>query len=82
MYKRQVLPYPHTFNWSAIRFLDGGVVPTRPSAGAGVAISVQKQGQLLTISQPDGQHGLPESLDGELSIALPKSCLLYTSRCV
>lgn len=68
-----VLPYPHTFNWSAIRFLDGGVVPTRPSAGAGVAISVQKQGQLLTISQPDGQQGLPESLDGELSIALPKA---------
>lgn len=67
------LPYPHTFNWSAIRFLDGSVVPTRQPAGAGVAISVQQQGQLLTLSQPDGRHGLPESLDGEVSIALPKA---------
>lgn len=67
------LPYPHTYTWRKVRFLDRGDIALDAPARSGVTISVGQQGQALTLTQPAGTLRTPESLDGELTIALPKS---------
>lgn len=68
------LPYLSELSWKQIHFGNGHELPVDQPAGDGVQVSVQKQGMLVTIAQPENAiESSPDRIQGQVSITVPSA---------